>query len=311
MQANRPNIIASKPPSYLRIVVTTRCTLACPFCHLEGDPAQSGAAQGLAAEEIAELAGAAYDQGVRKIKLLGGEPLARQDIGRVIALLRQRCTDADLSLITAGVVNLANLQAAFDAGLDRANLSIHGWSPDRLAKHTRVRDAHARRQAVLEFLLRIGRPLKCNYVYTGPEVEEDLAQFLAWAAGKPLVVALLDDLGNPAMGPATVKEALRRLRGPWGSMERDNDPHSLSTLRLGWSDGLAVEIKDQQLGQVAPWRACTGCLQREQCREGIHAVRLKHDGTAAPCMDRPDLGRRVVGLRSNDLAMQWQSVLAA
>lgn len=276
-------------PSYLRIVVTTRCTLQCPFCHLEGDPSQAGQAQGLPAEAIGDLAGAAYRQGVRKIKLLGGEPLARRDIADIVRAIRGQCPEADLSIITAGVVDVQRLRDCFDAGLDRVNLSIHGWSPEALARHTRVPDAHARRAEVLKELLARGHFLKCNYVYTGPQVDADLGAFLTWAAEHPVVVAVLDDLGNAEMGPHTIRAALKRIHGAWATEQREDDPHSLPTRHLFWSDGLRVEVKDHHLGQVAPWRACADCAVRGNCREGIFALRLKHTGEAAPCMDRPDL----------------------
>lgn len=88
-----------RKPSYLRIVVTTNCTLKCAFCHMEGDPAETGSSHGCSPTEIADAAGTAYREGIRKIKLLGGEPLARKDIAEVIALIRAQCPNADTSQV--------------------------------------------------------------------------------------------------------------------------------------------------------------------------------------------------------------------
>lgn len=300
---------------YLRIVVTPTCTLQCSFCHMEGDVAVRGREAGVSREALVSVVAAGYAEGVRKVKLLGGEPLVRPDLPQLIAeLLAATGPDLDLSLITAGVVPVARLHAAFDAGLHRANLSIHGWSPEALARNTTTRNAWDKRQRVLEALLAYGRPLKCNYVYTGPEVEADLAAFLGWAADKPLVVALLDDLGVDQDGPATVRGVLQRLRGPWAEASRDDDPNSLSTQRLHWADGLRVEVKDQKLGEVAPWAACASCPQRSRCKEGIHALRLSHTGALRPCMDRPELGVDVVAAlqRGGPAAVRsaWQALHA-
>ena len=302
-------------PTYLRIVVTTDCSLKCAFCHMEGDPAQDGQRGGPSIDVLQSLVAAAYQEGIRKFKLLGGEPLLRPDFPKLVAALRSVAPDGDLSIITAGVVPLHRLLEAFAAGLDRANLSIHGWSPAMLARNARDPGAHAKRQRVLEAILQHGAPLKCNYVYTGPEVEADLQEFLAWSADKPLVVSVLDNLGDAAMGPATIKRVLQRLRGPWTKQWREEDPRSLPTLRLQWADGLTVEIKDHQLGQIAPWKACNTCPEKAKCREGIFALRLKHTGHAAPCMDRPDLNIALIEVLAQGgvpaVRESWRKLMAA
>lgn len=281
-------------PTYLRVVVTARCSLACAYCHQEGDPAGTRAG-GLDMDTLATLLEVAADQGIGKLKLLGGEPLLRPDLPRIIARLRARSPALDLSLITAGAVDPARLDACFDAGLSRANLSIHGWALEAFAARSGGgAGAWARREAVLRRLLARGRFLKLNFVWRGPQDDADLALLLQWAAGRPVVVGVLDDLGVEGLGPGAVHAAVSALRGPPDRSRVEADPHSLSTLRLCWTDGLEVEIKDHHLGQVAPWRACATCPVRARCREGIHALRLAHDGRLRTCMDRQDLGADLV-----------------
>ncbi|MCK6504455.1 radical SAM protein [Myxococcota bacterium] len=282
-------------PRYLRVVVTARCSLACAFCHQEGDPATAHAG-GLPGDELDALLAVAVDQGVRKLKLLGGEPLLRRDLPDRIAAARARAPGLDISLITAGAVEVDRLDACFEAGLSRANMSVHGCAlPAFQARTGRGEAAFARREAVLARLLERGRPLKLNYVWRGPQDDADLGLLLARAAGWPVVVGVLDDLGCADLGPRSVRAAVERLRGPAPRAWAEPDPDSLPTLRLQWRDGLTVEIKDHHLGQEAPWRACAACPRQGQCREGIHALRLTHDGRLRPCMDRPDVG---VDLRS-------------
>lgn len=272
---------------YLRVVVTTACPLRCPFCHMEGDPAS---ARPLPASTLASIVAAGVANGVRKIKLLGGEPLARADLPEVVASIRAVAPVADLSLITSGVAPVARLDACFDAGLDRANLSIHGWELPAFVTRGGSARSLALRTACLDRLLDRGRPLKLNYVYGSEADREDLAGLLDWAAGRPLVVNVLDDLHRPELTPDAIRAAVVDLRGvPKRSWEHP-DPDGLPTLHLGWPDGLEVEIKHQRLGVVAPWYACSGCANRTRCREGIHAVRVTHEGVLRQCMDRPDLG---------------------
>ena len=52
---------------------------------------------------------------------------------------------------------------------------------------------------------------------------------------------------------------------------------------------MSVEIKDQHLGDLKPWKACHTCPVRSRCTEGIHAIRMYADGKIGLCMDREDL----------------------
>lgn len=272
---------------YLRVAITSFCVLSCPFCHREGyDKNHRPEIDG---STLAALLRVAATAGIHKIKFLGGEPLLRHDLPEIIRELRAVAPGRDISLITSGAVPACRLSRCFAAGLDRANLSIHGWSPKRFAVNGGTSTLHARRQETLDMLVAAGRPVKLNYVYTGPEVEEDVAIFLDWAAGKPVDVSLLDRLGDCRMSSATIKKVLFRLRGPWAKEAVADDANSLDATRLSWTDGLNVEVKTARLGDVAPWQACRTCDKRPGCREGIFALRLTPEGRLQACMDRPDL----------------------
>ncbi len=279
-------------PSYLRVVVTTRCNHRCGYCHMEGDPHAPGTAAELdTARLVACLEAAAY-AGVRKFKLLGGEPLLRRDLPQVIAALRAVAPDSDISVITAGAVPVERLRAAYDAGLTRANVSIHGWTPAALAENLRTPDGHAQRDAFLAAALDEARaravPIKLNYVWRGEHDRADLAAFLDWAAPRGVLVNVLDDLSQD-LSWEVIADVLTSLRGPHRDECITEDPHSLPTLLRTWGDGLRVELKHQQLGNVAPFGACATCPVRARCKEGIVALRLTHRGMLQPCMDRADL----------------------
>jgi cyclic pyranopterin phosphate synthase len=297
---------------YLRVVVTARCSLACSYCHLEGDPA-GAAPGGLDTETLGVLLAVAGEQGLQKLKFLGGEPLLRADLPAVIGAVRSRSAGLDISLITGGAVPTARIRDCFQAGLSRANLSIHGWSAAEFQSRTgKGPRAWALRNAALAALLEEGRFLKLNFVWRGPADAGDLGALLAWAATRPVVVAVLDDLGDPSLGPASVRAAVEGLRGAPARAVVEPDPCSLPTLRLSWGDGLVVEIKHEQLGQVAPWASCGTCPLRARCREGIVALRLTHEGRLLPCLDRPDLAVDLAGaLRSGGIGAARRTFAAA
>lgn len=280
-------------PTYLRVVATTRCNHHCDYCHMEGDPHAPGTSSELPTPHLLAGLHAAVLAGVKKFKFLGGEPLLRRDLPEVVAALRALAPDADVSVITAGVVPVERLHALYAAGLTRVNVSIHGWRPEALAAHISVRDAWAQRQRFLKAAIgeAVGRevPLKLNYVWTGEHDRDDLADFLAWCSAQPVTVGLLDDLGRD-LSWRDLDGVLVALRGAPAMVKTVDDPHSLATRLLVWDDGLRVELKHQRLGAVAPFTACGECPQRSRCKEGIVALRLTHRGVLQPCMDRPDLG---------------------
>ena len=275
-------------PTYLRVVATTRCNLRCGYCHMEGDPQRPGAPRELPRALLEACLEVAIAAGIRKVKFLGGEPLLRSDLPQVVARLRALAPTADLSVITAGVVAEERVSAILAAGLNRINVSIHGFGPEALASRIPRSDAHAQRTRFIEAVLAAGRPVKLNYVYGSMLDDGDLGRLLDWAAPRGLLVNVLDDLARNG-GYAQVVRALRRLRGEPLRIERAVDPDSLDTEHWLYADGLRVELKDQHLGDLAPYAACGTCPVRARCKEGIYALRLTHDGRLMPCMDRPDL----------------------
>lgn len=303
-----------RPPTYLRTVVTTACPLSCDYCHMEGDPHQAGTARKLESDVLDACLQVAAAVGIRKFKFLGGEPLVRRDLPARIERLRALAPSADLSIITSGVAAVSTVEDLFRAGLDRMNVSIHGFALPAFAARSRLPQRHHEQRAqVLAFLLSLRRPLKLNYVYSGPADDEDLKALLAWAATLPVIVNVLDDLGNVALGPSALLQTLQRLRGPWIEQYAELDTDSLPTTRLRFRDGLTVEIKTEHLGTVAPWRDCSNCSARARCREGIYAVRLTHRGFLQLCMDRPDLSFSLVeALKSGQdaAAHAWREFVA-
>ncbi|GAB4195543.1 MAG: hypothetical protein OHK0013_01820 [Sandaracinaceae bacterium] len=278
------------------------CPLACTFCHREGDPAVAGRERGLSTETWIVLLQAAVDAGVRKIKLLGGEPLLRSDLPRIVGALHRRDPSLDLSVITSGAVPASRIDALFAAGLTRCNVSIHGFGLDAFRARTgSTAHAWALRNTFLERVVAHGRPLKTNYVYTGPSDEGDLAEYLAFAARRALLVNVLDDLSRDDLDANVLEELVVRLRGAPARRWIEEDPHSLPATRLAFADGLVVELKHARLGDEMPWTSCARCEVRARCREGIHALRVSHTGEIRPCMDRPDLGRPLLdGIVSRD-----------
>ncbi|HSL28275.1 MAG TPA: radical SAM protein, partial [Anaerolineales bacterium] len=74
-------------------------------------------------EEITRLARLFVDNGVRKIRLTGGEPLVRRDLPLLVGMLAQ-IPDVDLTLTTNGVLLPRYARLLKDAGLKRVTVSL-------------------------------------------------------------------------------------------------------------------------------------------------------------------------------------------
>ncbi|WP_291490316.1 GTP 3',8-cyclase MoaA [Desulfurella sp.] len=122
---------------YLRISVTDRCNYRCVYCMpLEGVPFKD-MSEILTYEEIVLFAKAAYDLGVRKIKLTGGEPLVRKHIYRLIKMLKD-IGYSDISLTTNGSLLKHYAQLLKESGLNRVTVSLDTLDKDKFRSITRL-----------------------------------------------------------------------------------------------------------------------------------------------------------------------------
>ena len=106
--------------NYMRISITDRCNMRCIYCnshlapHLNHDEI-------LRYKEIQKIVKAAARLGVKNLRITGGEPLVRPDVGALIELLYLIEGINDISLTTNGVFLKKYLDELMDAGLNRVN----------------------------------------------------------------------------------------------------------------------------------------------------------------------------------------------
>ena len=87
---------------YLRISVTDRCNLRCRYCMPEGIESVP-MRQILTFEEIRSVVQAAAANGIRHIKLTGGEPLVRKGLPDLVRILKAVDGIEKVTLTTNGV----------------------------------------------------------------------------------------------------------------------------------------------------------------------------------------------------------------
>jgi len=117
----------------LRISVMDRCNFRCPYCMPKETFGEGyrflGTADRLSFQEITRLAGLFVAQGVRKLRLTGGEPLLRAGLPELVGDLAALPDVEDVALTTNGVLlarHAADLKAQ---GLARVTVSLDSLDP--------------------------------------------------------------------------------------------------------------------------------------------------------------------------------------
>jgi len=158
-----------RPLRDLRISVTDRCNLRCGYCMprevFGRDFAFLDRSELLSFEEIERIARLAAGEGVRKIRLTGGEPLLRRDLPRLVEMLAQIEGVEDLALTTNGTALSAHAQALADAGLGRVTVSLDALEQRAFSSMSDTRVPVARVLAGIDAAHAAGlRPVKVNMV---------------------------------------------------------------------------------------------------------------------------------------------------
>jgi len=118
----------------IKISVTQRCNLDCPYCHKEGEFNNTGCEISLT--EIGKMITAAKEFKFKKIKITGGEPLLRNDIIEIIKIIKKNDFE-DISLVTNGFLLGQYAGQLSEAGLDRINIGCDSLNFNSLPKNTK------------------------------------------------------------------------------------------------------------------------------------------------------------------------------
>lgn len=153
--------------NYLRISLTDRCNLRCKYCMPECGIDKLAHDDILTLEEIYEIIKQFVSLGVDKIRLTGGEPLARKGVVELISKVSKLDGVKDIAMTTNGILLKKYAKDLKEAGLDRVNLSLDSLDPDKYRNITRggnIEDF----LAGIEEAKRVGlSPIKINTVLIG------------------------------------------------------------------------------------------------------------------------------------------------
>jgi len=123
--------------TYLRVSVTDRCNLRCVYCMPPEGVKWQEHESIMRYEEIDNIIRVAAEEGVREVRLTGGEPLVRKNLPDLIHLISGIKGIKDISLTTNGILLGDQAEDLKNAGLNRINVSLDTMNPEKYARITR------------------------------------------------------------------------------------------------------------------------------------------------------------------------------
>jgi cyclic pyranopterin phosphate synthase len=192
----------ARPLRDLRISITDRCNFRCVYCmpkEVYGrDYAFLPRAALLTFEEIERLARAFAANGVRKLRITGGEPLVRRNVEHLVALLAAIDDDLDLTLTTNGALLPQKAQALADAGLKRITVSLDSLDDATFRAMNDVDFPVARVLEGIDAAAAAGLPVKVNVVVKRGLNDGDVVELARHFHGTPHTLRFIEymDVGH-------------------------------------------------------------------------------------------------------------------
>jgi cyclic pyranopterin phosphate synthase len=143
-------------------------------------------------EEILHLATLCIQQGIRKVRLTGGEPLLRKGFIGFVERLCKLPGLEEITLTTNGVFLKDFARALRECGICRINVSMDTLKPDRFRQITR-RDAYDQVWEGIEVAERVGlNPIKLNVVAMRGINDDEILNFAHLTREKPYHVRFIE-----------------------------------------------------------------------------------------------------------------------
>ena len=256
---------------YLRVSVTERCNFRCQYCMPEKPFSWVPKENLLNFEELFEFIKISIDEGVKKIRITGGEPLLREDLDCFVKMIHDYKDDIDLAMTTNAYLLKGAAQKLYDAGLRRLNVSIDSLIPD-IAEKIAKKDVLKHVLEGVEEALRVGFRVKVNMVPMKGMNEYEILDVLEFCKERKMTVRFIEYMEN-VHAEVDIKgmqsaELLEIIGSRYSYTDEGFDGHSPShyyKLEDGYTFGIIEPHKDD---------FCAKC----------NRIRLTAEGNLIPCL---------------------------
>jgi cyclic pyranopterin phosphate synthase len=149
----------------------------------------------LSFEELFLFMKVAIDEGVKKIRITGGEPLLREDLDKFIKMIYDYSADIDLAMTTNAYLLKGAAQKLKDAGLKRINISVDSLIPD-VAEKIAQKDVLKKVLEGLEEALAVGLKVKVNMVPMVGMNENEILDVMEFCKLRDIPVRYIEYMEN-------------------------------------------------------------------------------------------------------------------
>lgn len=177
--------------NYLRIAVTDKCNFRCIYCMPADGVAPRAHDELLSAEEIARFVRLVAGEGIRRVRLTGGEPLVSRRIIPLIRDIRAIPQIEDISLTTNGALLPKLAPQLKDAGLNRVNISLDTLDPTLFGKITRLGRLEQTMAGIDAALAWGFEPVKVNCVVVR-RLNQDVAALARLTVDRPIHLRFIE-----------------------------------------------------------------------------------------------------------------------
>lgn len=174
---------------YLRISLTDNCDLRCFYCMPEEEYSFTPNQQLMQADEIESIARLFVQEGVKKIRLTGGEPLVRKDFPQILERLSR--LPVQLTLTTNGTRIHEMLPAIKAAGIHSVNISLDTLQKDRFVLMTK-RDRFNQVMSNIQLMIHNQIEVKVNMVVIKGVNDTEIIDFINWTINTPVHVRFIE-----------------------------------------------------------------------------------------------------------------------
>lgn len=178
--------------TYLRISLTEKCNLRCVYCMPAEGVKLTNNNDILKTDEIIRISKLFVKNGVKKIRLTGGEPTVRRDIIQIIKDLKNIKGLDSVGITTNGLTLTRQLPSLINAGIDALNISLDTLKKERFEILTR-RQGWNRVMSAIDLAIQLKfSPIKINCVVMKNFNDDEIIDFVNFTKNHPVDIRFIE-----------------------------------------------------------------------------------------------------------------------